>query len=482
MIRDDARRRKTAVYLVGGFLRDYVLGRRGLDFDFAVERGGIPFARSFARRIKGAFVLLDKERGCARVVKKTKDKIMTFDFADFRGPTIRADLKHRDFTINTLTCAVHDLPPNARLKDVITDPLAGKKDIGARTIRMVSAGAFREDPLRLLRAFSLKALLDFKIEAKTRRAIEGQGRLIRDVSAERVRDELFKILATDRAAENVHLMDRMGLLQKIIPQVSVMVGVAQGPYHHLDIWKHSLQSVVELEKIFQRFGRDKDVAAYLKEPLGGERTRRALLKLGCLLHDIGKPQSLKKDRQKIYFYGHERVGRYFAKTIALDLKLSKLERRVLQDMVLWHLRPGYLSNFKTPSRRALFRYFRDTGEEAAGIALLSLADQKATRGPLTSAADQRHHEKICRMLMARFFEMKKEKPFVRLITGHDLIKKFRLKPSPVFARILREVEEQQAAGKVTTKKEALSLAAKIVNKKNKKTLPTKRPCKSKTQK
>jgi len=457
-VRDFVRRRRIPVYLVGGFLRDQILGRPCLDFDFTVDHSAIKLARAFAQKIKGAFVLLDQEHGCARVVKKRQATTETYDFADFRGKDLLSDLKHRDFTINTLCCEINSLKTGQTFDDVVSDSLKGRRDIEKKTIRMVSARAFRDDPLRLLRAFSLRALLQFKIEPKTAQTIALRKNLIRGVSAERIRDELFKILQTDRAAENLKLMDKAGLLEKVLPQIAVMVGVRQGPYHHLDIWKHSLETVKQLETILSISSADSKLMAYLSEPLGGDRSRLALLKLAALLHDIGKPQSLRRKSNKIYFYGHDRVGRRIVRQLAIDLKLSNNERRILQDMVLWHLRPGYLSNFQQPTRRALFRYFRDTADEAVSIALLSWADQRSTRGPLTSAADQVHHENICRDLISEYFRAKDQKPFTRLINGHDLIRRLKLKPSPHFSRILNGIEEQQAAGKLKTKQEALAWA------------------------
>jgi putative nucleotidyltransferase with HDIG domain len=212
------------------------------------------------------------------------------------------------------------------------------------------------------------------------------------------------------------------------------------------------------------YAKDEDVVAYLNESLAGGRTRRGLLKLGALLHDIGKPQTRKKEKDRMSFHGHEHVGKNIARPIAKLLKLSSRERMILEDTVQWHLRPGYLSNFKNPSERSIFRYFRDTKEEGAAIALLSLADQRSTRGPLTTEADQKHHEKICRSLVKQFFAMKKEKPFVRLIDGNDLIKQLKLKPSPLFGKILKDVEEAQATGKIENKDEALDLARKIMAK------------------
>ena len=463
IIREIAKRRKVAVHLVGGFLRDHYLGNRKTDFDFAVEKEALDFARLFARRVKGAYVVLDQERGCARVVKKSDGKIWTFDFSDFRAKSFRQDLTLRDFTINTLSVDLVKLDSASMLDDVLTDGKNGFKDLGAKRIRRVAVRALRDDPLRLLRAFSLSAILDFTIEPQTLAQIRREKDLLRGVSYERVRDEVFKILETDRAAVTLKAMDKVGLLDKVIPQVKVMYRCAQkGTYHHLDVWPHSLEVVAQFDNVVREMGNDPDVVGYLSESLGGNRTRRALLKLAALLHDIGKPETRKEaGRGKLTFYGHERVGKNIVTHIARMLKLSTGERHALEDMVLWHLRPGYLSNFQKPSERSIYRYLRDTKKEAVGILLLSLADQRSTRGPASAPRHEKHHERICLNVLKLYFDKKKEKPFVRLIDGHDLIKQLRLKPSPLIGKILAEVTEQQVLGKIKTKKEALELAKGI---------------------
>lgn len=461
-LKDLACEKRTDVFLVGGFLRDCLLGRPGHDFDFALKKGAVPFARLFAKKIKGAFVLLDAERGCGRVAKKLNGRLETYDFADFRAPTLAQDIRHRDFTVNTLFVKVNSIA-DGKIEDDIQDLCGGIKDLKKKTVRMVSPKAFEEDSLRLLRAYSLQAKYGLKIEPKTLARIKKDKDRLTIVARERVLDELFKVLESERAAENLTALDKVGLLENIIPQVTVMYGVTQGGYHHLDVWPHSLETVGQLEKVFEEFRGDEDVSLYLSESLAGTRTRRGILKLAALLHDIGKPQTRKKEKDRMSFHGHEHVGKGIVRQIAKQIRLSSRERMILEDIVMWHLRPGYLSNFKSPSERMYFRYFRDTREEAASIALLSLADQRSTRGPLTTEKDQKHHERICREVLKRYFEQKKETPLVRLIDGNDLIRKLKLKPSPLFGKILKEVEEAQAMGRIQTVEDALAMAKKIAS-------------------
>ena len=462
IIRDIAKRKKLSVHLVGGFLRDFLLGSQKEDFDFAVNKNALGMARSFSKKIKGAYILLDEERGCARVAKKVNGNLYTFDFADFRTKTFKGDLAHRDFTINTLSLDLIKLNDSTEVLEALVDHAKGLKDIRERRIKRISAKTFEEDPLRMMRAFSLKAMLGFKIESKTLNQIRHKKDLIRGVSYERICDELFKILKTEKAGQVLKSMDRVGLLEKIIPQVKVMFNCKQGTYHHLAVWPHSLETVVQLDKVFKQKTDDQEIVEYLSESLGGGRNRESLMRLAALLHDIGKPDTRKNEKGKMSFHGHEHVGRTIVKHIAVMLKLSVRERHALEDMVRWHLRPGYLSNFKKPSERAIYRYFRDTKEEGVSTLLLSLADQRSTCGPATTQKDQEHHEKICLGLVRRYFEKKKEKPLLRLINGHDLIKILKLKPSPVFAKILTAIEERQSLGKITTKKEAIELAKEIV--------------------
>jgi len=478
-----ARKKRTGVFLVGGFLRDFVLGRPQVDFDFAVEKNAVAFARQFAAQIKGAFVLLDDEHGCARVVhlprpnqniksercdvgkgkmnQKIDDVPWTFDFADFRAKTLKDDIASRDFTINALYADLLKIQDDDKPDAHIVDLKDARKDLKSKTIRMVGPKAFKDDPLRLMRAYSLQAQLGFKIESKTAAQIKKDMALINDVSMERVRDEFFKILASPRAFAVLTAMDKIGLLEKVIPQLAVMFNVKQGGYHHLDVWKHSLEVLNQLEQILENVKEDADLAPYLNEELASNHARYTLIKLAALLHDIGKPDTKRIEEGRTSFHTHEHVGRRITTIIAKQLKLAVRERHVVEDLVLYHLRPGYLSNFKKPSEKSVFRYFRDTKEEAVSVLVLSLADQRSTRGPLTTEHDQKHHEKICLGLMKEYFTEQKKTPRVRLITGTDLIKNLKLKPSPLFAKILTSIEEGHALGKITNREEALALAAKI---------------------
>jgi putative nucleotidyltransferase with HDIG domain len=458
------KKNKIDVYLVGGFLRDLILKREKAepDLDFTLKKNALEIAKSVARELKANFVVLDKERGCARVTYNRANKAFTLDFADFRDKTLEKDLRRRDFTINTLAMDICRIDKKKKFKEIIIDPYGGLKDIKRGIIRMVSKHSLEDDPLRMVRAFSLAAMLNFRIDPKTLGEIKSQKNKIPEAAYERIRDEFFKILELDNSIVWLKLMDKHGVLEEIIPHINVMRNVKQGGYHHLDVWMHSLETVLQLEKIFKELSDNADITKYLEQEIVFKRSRKSLMKLAALLHDIGKPKAKMQKYGKTLFYGHERLGREITKNIVELLKLSTREKDALEKMIFWHLRPGYLADTKTPTQRAIFRYFRDTTEEGVSILLLSLADQRATRGPLTVSANRKCHERLIKQLIEYYFKKQKEKPFVRLINGDDLINKLGLTPGPIFSKILRGVEEAQAAGVISTKIQALDLARKIV--------------------
>lgn len=459
-----AKRKKTRLYLVGGYLRDMLLNRErdNPDMDFCLKKGAINFSRLLSKELKAGFVVLDREHGCGRLVKKVKDKTYTLDFTDFRRAGLENDLKHRDFTLNAFCAELGQLlKSKGKLTEIIIDPYGGLRDLKAKIIRMADKNAFREDPLRLLRAFSLSCSLNFKIDKDTLKAVKREAASLSKISGERIRDELFKILENSQAFGYLTRLDELKILKMIIPEIELMRGMKQGPYHHLDVWKHTLETLRQLELIFGELKANKQIGEYLNQEISFGRSRRSLMKLGAILHDIGKPAARRREEGKTKFHGHERIGRDITRQVVERLKLSNDELGSLEKMVLWHLRPGYLADNEEITPRAKFRYFRDSGEEALSILLISMADQRSTRGPLTSNQERKQHEKACLGLIRDYFRRQKEKKPARLANGDELIKQFKLTPSPLIGKILRELEELQAIGKIKTKKEAL-LAAKAL--------------------
>lgn len=473
-----AQKRKVKLYLVGGILRDLFLKRtnENPDLDFCLKKNAIAFGNKLTRELRCGFVILDKERGACRLVKKIKDRVYTLDFTDFRGKAIADDLLRRDFTINAMAVELEKIikPSLSKrnylmenLNDFLIDPYQGRQDLKSKIIRTVNKKGFDDDPLRILRAFSFSAMLGFTIDKVTLKLASLKAQKLTRVSFERIRDELFKILDGPNSFESLVKLDHSKLLGIIFPEIETMRGLKQGPYHHLDVLKHTLEAIRQLEILIQELKNNQELQNYLNEVISGERKRSAILKLGVLLHDIGKPPALRHEDGKTKFHGHERIGQEITREIVQRLRLSNDELDSLSKMVFWHLRPGYLADNEEITPRATFRYFRDAAQEGVSILLISIADQRATKGPLTSLESRIHHEKVALDLIKEYFRNKKKKKIERLINGDDLIKKFKLEPSILIGKILREVEELQAIGKIRNKTEALRIAKKMIGKKKK---------------
>ncbi|MDD2680116.1 MAG: HD domain-containing protein [Candidatus Omnitrophica bacterium] len=458
-----AKNRRVKLYLVGGILRDLILARQkpNPDFDFAIKKGAISFGRSLANKLKAGFVVLDREHGACRIVKKTGAKIYTFDFSDFRGKNLEGDLRKRDFTINAIALELEKVFDAKDLSSALIDPYGAREDLKRKIIRVVDRQSFREDPLRILRAFSFTARLGFKIDKETLKQARAKKAKLAKVSFERVRDELFKVFDSEKAYACLAALDKLKILEIIFPEIKKMRRIGQGPYHHLDVWQHTLESVRQIELIFKE-ARGKAIRDFLDAYISADRSRRQLLKLAAFLHDVGKPATLRRKKGRITFHGHERVGVILSEDIARRLRLSNDELYSLRKMILCHLRPGYLADSEYPSPRARFRFFRDAGAEALAVLLLSLADQRATKGPLTTAISRRRHERVVSRLIQENLKKSKEKKKARLVNGNDIMKEFKLSPSPLIGKILAEIEELQAIGKLKTRAEALKAAARLV--------------------
>jgi len=459
---DFAKAKKAKLYLVGGILRDKLIGRQKAnpDFDFAIKRHAISFGRQLAKKMKAGFVVLDEEHGACRVVRKIDGGFCTFDFSDFRSKTLEEDLLHRDFTVNTLALELEkafDADPHRSL----LDHHGARGDLKKKIIRIAHKKSFSEDPLRILRSLSYACILGFAIDKETLGLAKISRRKLAKVSSERVRDELFKIFDAQNSYDYIVLLDESKILEILFPEFIKMRGIGQGPYHHLDVWQHTLETLKQLDLLFKQT-RNEEIIKYLDRVISSERKRRAVLKLSALLHDIGKPKALRYEEGKTIFHGHEWMGIRPTEEISKRLKLSNDEILVLRKIVRYHLRPGFLADHEVITARAKFRFFRDTGPEAIGTLLLSLADQRATKGPLTTVESRSRHEKTVSGLIREYYRKAKVKKAPRLANGDDLIKEFKLEPSPLIGKILSEIEEAQAIGLVKSKGQALKLAAKII--------------------
>jgi poly(A) polymerase len=454
------------LYLVGGSVRDLLIGVPNIkDIDLLMPSGSEEIARAFADKIGGSFFVLDEKRKITRVVKHDSGGVVQFDFTNFEGPDLHADLARRDFTINAMAVDMRGLLETRTLGGLI-DLFDGQEDIRQKLIRVADPKVLDDDPLRLLRAARFAATLGFNIEKTTAWHIRDRAELVSRPSAERIRDEFFQILSVAGAGRNLLLMESLGLLSKLLPELGPLRDFAPGKHHLYDIFTHSIKTTEYVDGVLERFATLSPVYAgtvlsHLDQELEQFVTRRAALRFACLLHDNAKSETYTRDGEgDIHFFGHDTIGADKALLICQRFRLSNGTSSVVSRLIRHHMRPLNLATPGGPSKRALYRYCRDLKDAVPESIVLSLADAKAT-SEVMPADGFTDTQKISGQVLDYYYGkfLKTEaKPFV---TGKDLIARG-MKSGPKFRVILDDIKERQAEGTLKDRQEALNYLKGLV--------------------
>jgi poly(A) polymerase len=454
-------------YLVGGFVRDVLLKRDTADIDIAVIGNALEIAPRVAAALGGKYILLDEINMVCRVIVADEEGQRELDFSTVEN-NIEQDLARRDFTIDAMAIDLSQLGEDYTEAQLI-DPFHGWKDLHQGVVRAVTRTAFEADAARLLRAVRLAAELSFSIAQETESLIQRYSHLIANVAGERIREELLRLLAVSNRQLLLYL-DGLGLLTAIIPELQQLKGAEQPKEHFWDVFNHSIETVVATDFILHNgdweYVNSEEVLAavpwsaalaqHFDLEVSSGSNRRLLLKLAALLHDIAKPQTRTINEDgRMRFLGHAKEGAAIAVNILERLRFSSKEIKLVEVMVRHHLRPGQMSQEGLPSHKAIYRYFRDTGEAGIDILFLNLADHLATRGPNLHLAYWQEHAQMVDYVLTQHFQQETLAAPPKLVDGYDLIKAFGLKPGPRIGEILEAVREAQASGELTTKQEAL---------------------------
>ena len=468
------------VYLVGGALRDALLGRLNHDLDFVLVGDVYAVARRLADQLGGAFYPLDPRRNYARIIlRQPGEPRQVLYFAPLAGHDLESDLRQRDFTINAIAVAVHDL-------DRRFDPLGGAADLHAKRLRACSPTAFQQDPLRILRAVRLAFAFTLNIVPDTRTRMRQAVPELRETSPERLRDELFRILEGTLPGAALRALEMFGALEIILPELCALKGVEQPPPHVSDAWEHTLTVINRLEDLLQalapaydpdkaanlaaglvvmRLGRYRQqFAEHFSQALNVERSPRGLLFLAALYHDSGKPEMRQVDENgRIRFFDHEQSSLRLVEQRLLDLHMSNLETERVKTIVRHHMRPLLLAQLASPpTRRATYRFFRDCGAAGVDICLLALADMLATYGPNLPTEAWEKQVDVVRALLEAWWERPAEQVSPpAILDGHDLMEVFQQAPGAHIGEQLAAVREAQATGLVRTREEALDFVRKM---------------------
>ncbi len=447
-------------WLVGGALRDRLLGRPTADYDVVVvASGGLQdAARAVARGADGVAFALSDEFGAWRVV--AHDRSWQVDLTALEGDGIEADLRRRDLTVNAIA------QPLGVDAGALVDPLGGVDDLRARTLRAASAQAFELDPLRALRLARLACELDFTVEPETVVLARASAPELSACASERVFAELRRLLSAPGAVDGLDLMDKIGVTGVVLPELSHLRGIDQSRFHHLDVYDHTRAVLAEMVALEHdpapAFGDQAGaVQALLAEPFADELTRGGALRFAALLHDIAKPQTRAVTAEgRVTFMHHDEAGAQLSTAILRRLRASARLAEYVGALTRHHLRLGFLVHRIPLDRRDVYRYLDACAPVGADVTVLSVADRLATRGDNSERAISKHLE-LARDMFAEALAWSADPPRPP-IRGDDLGSALGISPGPLLGELLHELEEAAYAGEVSSREEAIGYARQRV--------------------
>jgi poly(A) polymerase len=444
-------------WLVGGAVRDRVLGRAASDLDLVVDGDPEQAARALAGAVgRAACFALSEDFGAWRVV--AREGAWQADVERLRGGSLQADLRLRDFTVNAIAEPIAGGQP--------IDPLGGIEDLRARRLRMAGPRAFADDPLRVLRLVRMAVELDLEPEEETSQAASAQVGEMDGVSAERVFVELRRIVASPRARRGIELMGELGAGAVVLGELEALRGIEQSRFHHLDVYGHTLEVLdrtIELQAdpgSILGEAHDSEVRALMSEALADGMTRWEALRWGALLHDAAKPltREVRPADGRVTFIGHDAQGAELARTVLGRLRASDRLRAHVAALVRNHLRLGFLVHEPQPlARRTVYSYLRACEPVEVDVTLLSVADRLATRGDRAQEAIDAHM-RVARGMLTDALRWRAQGPPKPLWRGDELARELGIGAGPRVGKLLAALTEAQYAGELSTREQALAYA------------------------
>jgi putative nucleotidyltransferase with HDIG domain len=451
-------------WLVGGALRDRLLGRDGArggaacaDYDVVTAEDPATVAGALARALRAHPFALSEGFGAWRVV--ARDHSWQVDVLPLGGSSIEDDLARRDLTVNAIAQPLGG-------GDYV-DPFGGLDDLRRRLLRMVSPEAFEQDPLRTLRVARLASELDFAVDPDTAAIAARSAPALAGIAPERIFTELKRILCTEHALEGLELMDLLRVTDVVLPELTRLRGIEQSSYHHLDVYDHTRAVLAETIGIehdpWPALG---EYAAgandVLSEPLADELTRWQALRLGALLHDIAKPQTRHVTAEgRVTFMGHDETGAQIASDVLRRLRASERLCEHVAALARHHLRVGFMVHAMPLERRAIYSYLRACGPVGVDVTVLSVADRLATRGAGADDAIAKHLE-AAHQLLGEAIAWRADPPRPPL-RGNELARALGLRPGPQIGRVLEELTQASFAGEIRTPEDAIERGRQLLD-------------------
>ena len=441
------------IYIVGGTVRDFLMGKESLDRDIIVADED---AKTFALKIQplfdAVFVPLDEVNKIYRLV--LPDKINYIDITNPIEGSLHKDLMRRDLTINAVAV-------NIRTSEVI-DLCGGVTDIKNHTINYINEHNFEDDPLRLLRVYRFQSTLGFELTPETIHAVCKFVKLIHKPAVERITHELILLFGgkyADKALEN---MNKTWILEELFPVVNELKQVPPNTHHHLDLFHHSLETVRQIQLIYENSS--DEIKEHMDKTDFGGAPRLAHLKLAGFLHDIGKfsTWTIEEDTGRHRFIKHDDVGAKMSVPLLKKMHFSNKQIDYISSMIKNHIYPSQVMSapeidFNTPTgEKAMMRYIRKMNDNVIDNIILAKADRLSARGEAVS--DEMVENNLSRLdLLLNYYLSVRDKlePLPVLLDGNDIMKLLNIKPSKKLGEIMNSLHEEQLSGNITTKEQAV---------------------------
>lgn len=438
-------------WIVGGAVRNAILGREVTDIDVAVAGDAAGTARRIAGNASAHPFELSGEFATWRVA--AHDGSWALDVAELRGAGIEEDLRLRDFTLNAIAVPLAGGEP--------IDPTGGIDDLHAGRLRAASERAFTDDPLRILRAARIASALGLEVDAATAELARSAAPRAADPAGERTFAELAALVSGPDPVGGVELLDELGATTVVLPELDALRGVGQSANHHLDAHGHTievLRRALTLEADLAGF--DADLAPALEvalaEPLADGLTRRDGLRFAALLHDVGKPATRQEQGEWVSFIGHDAVGADMVRALFRRLRASRRLGEHVAAMTRDHLVLGFMVRDRPLPARRVLEYLRRTGAQAIDTTLLTVADRLSAQGGGVPDAAIEGHVELAREMLAAALDWERSGPPEPLLRGDEIAAEVGIDPGPELGEAVLELEAAQYAGEVTGRPQAVA--------------------------
>ena len=443
------------IYLVGGSVRDYFLGKNSFDRDIiVVDEDPCLFSKKVAEMFDATFISLDEINKIYRIV--LKDKINYLDITSPIENSIEKDLKRRDISINSIAV-------NIRSGEII-DYTNGINDIKNKVIRCISEKNIEDDPLRILRIYRFHSLFGFDITDETLSAVKKYSKLVKKPAIERINYEILKLFSGEFAHITLEKMNEVGILDDIFPFIIDVKKIPPNTHHHLDLFHHCLETVKQIQKIYENS--NEEVKEHLDLVDFGGFSRLSHLKMAGFMHDIGKFSTWTiEESGRHRFIKHDDVGSKMSIKLLKDMHFSNKQIEYISMMIKNHIYPSQVMSSENITEKVMMRYVRKMDKNSIDGIILAQADRLSAQGPAITKEIVEKNINSLNNLLDFYLEIRKTlKPLPKLLDGNDVMQILNIKPSKYLGEVLSSLQEAQINGDVITKEQAIDFVVNAFSK------------------